>query len=84
MGKSLRRFGLGTSRLLPEAAIRFGAALRRGPRARNRKQELLGTVSRRLFFETLEPRLLLSADLIPIQGSIAAPGETDHRHHYLG
>jgi hypothetical protein len=41
MRKSLHRFGLGASGLLPEAATRFGAALRRGPRARNRKQELL-------------------------------------------
>src|SRR5947209_19362138 len=79
MRKSLHRFGVGASRLLPEAATRFGAALRRGPRARNRKKELLESASRRLFFETLEPRLLLSADLLPIQGSIAVPGETDHR-----
>ena len=63
MRKSLHLFGLGASRLLPEAAIRFGGVLRRGPRARDRKKELLGSVSRRLFFETLEPRLLLSADL---------------------
>ncbi len=30
-----------------------------------------------MLFETLEPRVLLSADLNPIQGSIAVPGETD-------
>jgi hypothetical protein len=83
MRKSLHRFGLGASRLLPEAATRFGAVLRRPSRARNRKQELLGSVSRRLFFETLEPRLLLSADLVPIQGSIAVPGEVDHHSFTL-
>src|SRR5947209_20624170 len=79
MRKSLHRFGVGASRLLPEAATRFGAALRRGPRAYNRKQELLGSVSRRLFFETLEPRLLLSADLLPVAGSIATPGAADQQ-----
>src|SRR5689334_1440387 len=30
-----------------------------------------------LKFETLEPRLLLSADIIPIQGAIDLPGEVD-------
>jgi hypothetical protein len=79
MHKSLRRFGLGASRLLPEAATRLGSALRRPSRARNRKQELLGSVSRRLFFETLEPRLLLSADLLPVAGSITTPGGADHQ-----
>jgi hypothetical protein len=83
MHKSLRRFGLGASRLLPEAATRLGSALRRGPRARNRKQELLGSVSRRLFFETLEPRLLLSADLLPVAGSIATPGAADQHSFAL-
>ncbi|MCP5368563.1 MAG: LEPR-XLL domain-containing protein, partial [Hyphomicrobiales bacterium] len=34
-------------------------------------------LSRRLHFETLEPRVLLSADLIPIQGEIEVPGEVD-------
>lgn len=38
-----------------------------------------GTVlSRGLHVETLEPRLLMSADLIPVAGSIDVPGETDY------
>lgn len=38
---------------------------------------LAGTVSRRVLMETLEPRILLSADLFPIAGAISAPGEED-------
>ncbi|WP_415234604.1 CARDB domain-containing protein, partial [Pseudorhodobacter sp.] len=38
---------------------------------------LRGTVSRRVLMETLEPRLLLSADLVPIIGTISVPGEQD-------
>ena len=38
---------------------------------------LKGSVSRRVLMETLEPRLLLSADLFPIAGTISAPGEVD-------
>ncbi|MCP5367599.1 MAG: LEPR-XLL domain-containing protein, partial [Hyphomicrobiales bacterium] len=34
-------------------------------------------MTRRLHFETFEPRVLLSADLIPIQGEIEVPGEID-------
>lgn len=34
-------------------------------------------LSRGLHLDTLEPRLLLSADLIPVSGSIDLPGETD-------
>ena len=34
-------------------------------------------LTRRLHFETFEPRVLLSADLIPIQGEIEVPGEID-------
>ena len=30
-----------------------------------------------IHFETFEPRLLLSADLIPIQGELEVPGESD-------
>ncbi|MDX1785264.1 MAG: CARDB domain-containing protein, partial [Roseovarius sp.] len=39
---------------------------------------LRGTVSRRVLMETFEPRLLLSADLFPIAGTISAPGEEDN------
>lgn len=41
------------------------------------KQDLLNSVSRRILFEELERRQLLSADLNPIAGSIDVPGETD-------
>ena len=34
-------------------------------------------LTRGLHVETLEPRLLMSADLIPVAGSIDLPGETD-------
>lgn len=77
MRKARHRFGIGASRLLPDTVTKLGSALLRHAQPRNRKQELLGSVSRRLFFETLEPRVLLSADVLPIQGSIAVPGETD-------
>jgi len=36
------------------------------------------SLSRGLHFDTLEPRLLLSADLIPVSGTIEVPGETDY------
>lgn len=78
MRRARHRFAVGASRLLPDSVTKLGSALLRHAQPRT-KQELLGSVSRRLFFETLEPRLLLSADLLPIQGSIAVPGETDHR-----
>ena len=77
MRKARHRFGIGASRLLPDTVTKLGSALLRHAQPRNRKQELLGSVSRRLFFETLEPRVLLSADVLPISGSIAVPGETD-------
>ena len=38
---------------------------------------LTGTVSRRVLMETFEPRVLLSADLLPIAGEITQPGEQD-------
>jgi hypothetical protein len=78
MRRARHRFAVGASRLLPDSVTKLGSALLRHAQPRTKK-ELLGSVSRRLFFETLEPRLLLSADLLPIQGSIAVPGETDHR-----
>ena len=40
---------------------------------------LRGTVSRRVLMESFEPRLLLSADLFPIAGTISAPGEEGFR-----
>jgi hypothetical protein len=79
MFRTRQGFGMELFRLLPNSVAKFRSALLRPSGSANRKKELLGSVSRRLFFETLEPRLLLSADLIPIQGSIAVPGETDHR-----
>ncbi len=42
-----------------------------------RKAKLLQSVSPRMLLETLEPRVLLSADLIPIKGSLDVPGEVD-------
>ncbi|MBC7153134.1 MAG: LEPR-XLL domain-containing protein [Rhodobacteraceae bacterium] len=36
-----------------------------------------GHAPERVFFEALEPRLLLSADLLPVAGSIDLPGEED-------
>jgi hypothetical protein len=59
----------------PDAVSNFGSALLRY--SRPRRQELMTSVSRRLLVETLEPRVLLSADLIPIQGNIAVPGQVD-------
>ena len=41
------------------------------------KQGLLNETSRRVLFEALERRQLLSAELNPIAGSIDVPGETD-------
>jgi len=38
---------------------------------------LSNSVSHRVLMETFEPRLLLSADLFPIAGTISAPGEED-------
>ena len=38
---------------------------------------LRNSVSRRVLMETFEPRLLLSADLFPIAGTLSAPGEED-------
>jgi hypothetical protein len=77
MRRTRHRFAVGAARLLPDAVTKLGSALLRHAQPRNRKQELLGSASRRLFFETLEPRVLLSADVLPISGSIAVPGETD-------
>lgn len=41
------------------------------------RRDLTSTVSHHALFETLEPRVLLSGDLNPIQGSIDLPGEVD-------
>ena len=45
------------------------------------KQSLFGefssSVSRRVIMDSFEPRVLLSADLMPIAGTISAPGERD-------
>ncbi len=41
------------------------------------RERLHGTVSRKALIETYEPRVLLSADLLPIAGAIDAPGEQD-------
>jgi hypothetical protein len=76
MRRARHRFAVGASRLLPDAVTKLGSALLRHAQPRTKK-DLLGSVSRRLFFETLEPRVLLSADLSPIVGSIDVPGETD-------
>ncbi|MEM6665139.1 MAG: CARDB domain-containing protein, partial [Pseudomonadota bacterium] len=37
----------------------------------------IATTDNSVFFETLEPRLLLSADIVPIDGRIDLPGEED-------
>jgi YD repeat-containing protein len=58
-----------------DAVSNFGSALLRHARPRNK--EPMTSVSRRLLVETLEPRVLLSADLIPVQGNIAVPGQVD-------
>src|SRR5882757_7165185 len=39
--------------------------------------QLMASASRRLLFETLEPRVLLSADLAPVIGTIHAPTDID-------
>jgi hypothetical protein len=44
---------------------------------RAKNDMLHGTVSRRVLMETYEPRILLSADFMPIAGAISAPGEQD-------
>ncbi len=41
------------------------------------KRFFAGSVSRRVLMDTFEPRVLLSADLLPVAGSISLPGETD-------
>jgi hypothetical protein len=35
-------------------------------------------LSQRFEFETLEPRVLMSADLLPVHGAIDVPGQTNH------
>ena len=76
MIRSRRRIATPLLRLDP--ITRFASALLR-PSAGlgHRKQRLMTSVSRRLFFETLEPRVLLSADLNPIQGAIDVPGQVE-------
>src|SRR5262245_15438167 len=77
MFRARKRFGLETSPLWLDSITKLGSALFRHSVPRSRKKDLLGSVARRLLVETLEPRVLLSADVLPIQGSIAVPGETD-------
>ena len=74
--RKLRRRGLRRSKGAGEASPRsFGNATFTLPSAAPalRTSTALG---RGLHIETLEPRLLLSADLIPISGSIEVPGQT--------
>src|SRR4029450_8829707 len=58
-------------------SIASATFLSKWKKARNRSAFLRETVSERVLFETLEQRVLLSADLLPIQGSIDVPGEVD-------
>src|SRR4051794_39740479 len=50
-----------------------------GRKSKSLRRRLAHTtaLSRRLDVETLEPRILLSADLLPIHGSIDVPGQTN-------
>ncbi len=69
------RSGVGSG-FKPDPARRAGADS--APGGSQKSRLLQGTLlSRGLFTETLEPRLLMSADLIPVVGSIDVPGETD-------
>jgi hypothetical protein len=77
MFKARNRLGVNATPLRLDSVTKFGSALFRHPLSRVRKNDLLTSVSRRLLFETLEPRVLLSADLNPIQGSIAVPGQVE-------
>ena len=45
--------------------------------SRSSKQDLLTSVSRRMLVETLEPRVLLSGGLDPVQGAISVPGQVE-------
>jgi hypothetical protein len=76
MRKARHRFGVGASRLLPDVVTKLGSALLRHTQPRNRKQELLGSVSRRLFFETCEPRVLLSPKKVYFDSQTPNPGLT--------
>lgn len=49
---------------------------RRRTRASRRHLVTETALSRRFEFETLEPRVLMSADLLPVHGSIDVPGQT--------
>src|SRR5688572_2260967 len=75
-----RRNGSSARRLRAEFLAALHSTLPRVPgRCRKAEGELRQTtaLSRRMLLETLEPRILLSADLNPIDGSIDVPGETD-------
>ena len=48
-----------------------------GSSSRLRSSTALGGLGRGLTLETMEPRLLLSADLAPLTGALDRPGETD-------
>lgn len=65
----------GKGRGAPAARKTEGGASRR-----NRQRSALqasSILANRMAIEGLEPRLLMSADAVPIQGSIDVPGETD-------
>ncbi|RVA62770.1 LEPR-XLL domain-containing protein, partial [Mesorhizobium sp. M7A.F.Ca.CA.001.08.1.1] len=55
------------------AAIGYLTKSKKEKRQRNRREY----ETRAVHFEALEPRLLLSADFMPVHGSIDVPGETD-------
>jgi large repetitive protein len=63
--------------LIKSSLRRIGTSARGVPPGSSTKACLKESVSRRVLIEALEPRLLLSADLLPIQGTIDVPGEVD-------
>ena len=48
----------------------------RKPRRGRRRLATSTALTRRFEFETLEPRVLMSGDLLPVHGSIDVPGQT--------
>ncbi|RMG35700.1 MAG: LEPR-XLL domain-containing protein, partial [Gammaproteobacteria bacterium] len=48
------------------------------PHSRRGARSGASMLARGVHFDTIEPRLLLSADLIPVAGTIEVPGETDY------
>ncbi|MBM3522196.1 MAG: LEPR-XLL domain-containing protein, partial [Alphaproteobacteria bacterium] len=68
-------FGKLVGRTSPDSAP---VALTSSPTPARRRNWLDSTtLSRRVHFESLEPRILLSSDLTPISGSIDVQGESD-------